>query len=140
MKVPYQCCCFLCEHLNKAKSSNHSTDLKQQYFLILNWGSCKKVILSASSKYFSYNYSVANFCFVPFLFNVLNLLQYRENTVPQENKAAKSSSIFLKLLTLYCIEGKKKSLFNFFSSSKLDVFLGCLIFRWYHCQNTIFRS
>jgi len=51
---------------------------------------------------------------VPFLFNVLNLLQYRKNTVPQENKAAKSSSIFLKSLTLYCIEGKKKSLYLIF--------------------------
>jgi len=45
---------------------------------------------------------------VPFLFHVLNLLQYRENTVPQENEAAKSSSIFLKSLTLYYIEGEKK--------------------------------
>lgn len=61
----------------------------------------------------------------------------KRNFVLREDKAAKSPSIFLKSLTLYCDEGKKKkSLFKFvflkFSSS-VGVFLGCFIFRWLHC-------
>lgn len=39
----------------------------------------------------------------------------KRNFVLHDNKAAKSPSIFLKSLTLYCNEGKKKkSLFKFF--------------------------
>lgn len=95
MEIPYQYRWFLCGHLNKANSSNCRTDSKQQYFIIKYGDLVNKSYYLLHQNIFFRNYSVANFCFVPFLFNVLNLLQYKEYTVPQENEAAKSSSIFL---------------------------------------------